>query len=157
MRQRSFSNMAPCPLKYLAKRGIVCAIAFAVPFFTFGCSTEGEDNLPDCAETEAMDVNDTPFREKEGLYDGGVSTVMLHETGVLISSDSENKIATVAMDEPSGLLSGQEVTFDFTKHTETLPVKLVEVEPGDRVEVTYFYETNSKGFMTGESLVPSLD
>ena len=101
-----------------------------------------------------MDVRDTPYNEEEASsYVGGISTVVLSGSGVLVSCDIENMTATIAMDDEPGVLSGQEVVFDFTTHTESLPVQLNMIQPGDRVTVKYFYETNTKGCMSGESLV----
>lgn len=140
--------------KHTMGRTVAFAAVLLAVFFSVGCSTEPERNEPAHAESEVMEVEDVHNESGDSSSsDGGVSTVVLHGTGVLVSSDVESMTATIAMDDEPGLLSGQEVVFDFTAHTESLPVQLEMVQPGDSVTVTYFYATNTRGYMSGESLV----
>ena len=102
-----------------------------------------------------LEVEYIPLGEDASSYDGGVSTVVLRGTGTVVSADAEEMTAEIAMDEDSGILADREVVFDFSSHTEYLPVMLDAVQPGDRVEVTYFYAENSRGYLCGESIVPA--
>ena len=104
-----------------------------------------------------LEVEDIPLGEDASSYDGGVSTVVLRGTGTVVSADAEEMTAEIAMDEDSGILADREAVFDFSSHTEYLPVMLDSVQPGDRVEVTYFYAENSRGSLCGESIVPTSD
>lgn len=138
----------------IAKRMAAFTAILLAAFLSAGCSIKPEENTSLHEEEVEIEVEDV-HNENDGFssYDGGVSTVVLRGTGTLVSSDPESMTATIAIDDAQGVLSGQEVVFDFSKHTASLPVQLDMVQPGDGVTVTYFYSTNAQGYLSGESLV----
>ena len=107
--------------------------------------------LHGCASGEGG--SDYAVAEKGSMkdYTGGMASVVLTGYGTILEADPCALQALVLMHD-SGEGGGQEVLFDFSGHTEFLPVELDECRPGDEVEVTYFKVKRASGGLAGESL-----
>lgn len=82
---------------------------------------------------------------------GGMASVVLTGRGTILEADPYALQALVLMRD-SGEDGEQEALFDFSGHTEFLPVELDEHRPGDEAEVTYFKVKRASGGLAGESL-----
>ena len=107
--------------------------------------------LHGCAPVESGP--DYAVAEKGGMKDraGGMASVVLTGRGTILEADPHALQALVLMRD-SGEEGEQEMLFDFSGHTEFLPVELDECRPGDEVEVTYFKVKRASGGLAGESL-----
>ena len=82
---------------------------------------------------------------------GGTTSGALTGRGTILEADPY-ALQALALMRDSGEEGEQEVLFDFSGHTEFLPVELDECRPGDEVEVTYFKVKRASGGLAGESL-----
>ncbi len=82
---------------------------------------------------------------------GGTTSGALTGRGTILEADPY-ALQALALMRDSGEEGEQEVLFDFSGHTEFLPVELDECRPRDEAEATYFKVKRASGGLAGESL-----
>lgn len=109
----------------------VCALA--------ACASDGQEPAPSPDAAPAAS--------------GAASTHVSYGLGVLVSADEGSLRATVRLDgDTAQAHAGETVTFDFSRHTEWLPVEIGSLSPGEQVYVRYFDAEQQDGSLAGESL-----
>lgn len=123
-------------------------IILLIVFFLSSCAMQVDSAQESMRADNSAIVNKNPST----LSGGGSGTVVHTGTGVVVSKDVDNKLATIMMDDGRQLYAGSEITFNFKKHTQYLPVEIELANIGDRVKVRYFDSCYENGNYYGESL-----